>query len=171
MGKEFISGHTVSGRAKTNLALPPRFRLFFFLDGGGGGVVLCGRWKLSSPIETEPVSSTLAEQGLNHWTARKFLRLFYCTEYIYLRPNVHGHLEWQQGLPSNITLIGDWWCWERLKGKGEGGDIGWDGWMASLTQWTWVWANSRRWWRTGKPDVLHSMGSQRVRCDLATEQQ
>ena len=90
MGKEFISGHTVSGRAKTNLALPPRFRLFFF---GGGGVVLCGRWKLSSPIETEPVSSALAAQGLNHWTARKFLRLFYCTEYIYLRPNVHGHLE------------------------------------------------------------------------------
>ena len=38
-------------------------------------------------------------------------------------------------------------------------------------QWTWVWANSGKWWRTGKPGVLQSMGSQRVRHDLATEQQ
>ena len=36
------------------------------------------------------------------------------------------------------------WCWERLKAWGEGDDRGWDGWMASSTQWTWVWANSRR---------------------------
>ena len=34
------------------------------------------------------------------------------------------------------------WCWERLKAGGEGDDRGWDGWMASLTQWTWVWENS-----------------------------
>ena len=40
---------------------------------------------------------------------------------------------------------------------------GWDGWMASLTWWTWVWANSRSWWWTGKPGVLQSMGSKRVR--------
>ena len=44
-------------------------------------------------------------------------------------------------------------------------------WMASLTQWTWVWASSGRWWRTGKPGMLQSMGSQRVRHDWATEQQ
>ena len=44
----------------------------------------------------------------------------------------------------------------------QGDDRGWDGWMASLTQWTWAWANSRRQWRTGKPGVLQSMGSQRV---------
>ena len=37
------------------------------------------------------------------------------------------------------------WCWERLKAGGEGDDRGWDGWMASPTQWTWVWANSERW--------------------------
>ena len=36
------------------------------------------------------------------------------------------------------------WCWERLKAKEEGGGRGWDGWMASLTQWTWIWANSGR---------------------------
>ena len=57
------------------------------------------------------------------------------------------------------------WCWERLKVDGEGDDRGWDGWMASLTQWTWVWASSRSWWWTGKPDVLQSMGSHRVGLD------
>ena len=52
------------------------------------------------------------------------------------------------------------WCWERLKAGGEEDDRGLDGWMASLTQWTWVWAGSRRWWRTGRPGVLQSMHSQ-----------
>ena len=52
---------------------------------------------------------------------------------------------------------------------GEGDDRGWDGWMASLAWWTWVWANSRRWWRTGKPGLLQSMGLQRIRHDWATE--
>ena len=51
------------------------------------------------------------------------------------------------------------WCWERLR-AGEGGNRGQDGWMASSAQWTWVWASSGRWWRTGKPDVLQSMRSQ-----------
>ena len=50
------------------------------------------------------------------------------------------------------------WCWERLKAGGERNDRGWDGWMASLTWWTWVWASSGSWWWTGKPDVLQSMG-------------
>ena len=63
------------------------------------------------------------------------------------------------------------WCWERLRARGEGDDRGWDGWMASLTQQTWVWASSGRWWRTGKPGMLQSMGMQRVRHDLVTEQQ
>ena len=51
------------------------------------------------------------------------------------------------------------WCWERLKAGGEGDDRGWDGWMASLTQWTWVWASSRSWWWIGKPGMLQSMES------------
>ena len=62
------------------------------------------------------------------------------------------------------------WCWERLRARGEGDERGCDGWMASPTQWTWVWANSGRWWRTGKPGMLQSMGSQRVGHNLATEQ-
>ena len=52
----------------------------------------------------------------------------------------------------------------------KGSDRGWDGLMASLTQWTWVWANSGRQWRTGKPGILLFMGSQRIRHDLPTEQ-
>ena len=51
------------------------------------------------------------------------------------------------------------WCWETLKAGGERDDRGWDGWTASVTQWTWVWANSGSWWWTGKPDVLQSIRS------------
>ena len=45
------------------------------------------------------------------------------------------------------------WCWERLRARGEGDDRGWDGWMASLTQWTWVWVDSGSWWWTGRPGI------------------
>ena len=51
----------------------------------------------------------------------------------------------------------------------KGMDRGWDGWMASPTQWTWVWVNSESWWWTGRPGVLQSMGSQRVRHEWATQ--
>ena len=57
------------------------------------------------------------------------------------------------------------------KTSGEGDNRGWDGWMASLTQWTWVQANSGRWWRTGKPGMLQSTRLQRVGYDLGTEEQ
>ena len=57
----------------------------------------------------------------------------------------------------------------KVEGRGEGENRGWDGWMASLTQWTWVWVNSRSWWWTESPGVLQSMESQRVRHDWATE--
>jgi len=50
------------------------------------------------------------------------------------------------------------WCWESLRAWGEGDDRGWDGWMASLTQWTWVWVDSGSWWWTGRPGVLQFMG-------------
>ena len=54
------------------------------------------------------------------------------------------------------------WCWEGLGAGGEGDDKGWDGWMASPTQWTWVWVDSGSWWWTGRPGVLPFMGLQRV---------
>ena len=63
------------------------------------------------------------------------------------------------------------WCWERLRAEGEEGIRGWDGWMASPMQWTWTWANFGRWGGTGRPGMLQSMGSPRVRHDWVTEQQ
>ena len=59
------------------------------------------------------------------------------------------------------------WCWKRLKAGGRGDDRGWDGWMASPTWWTWVWVSSRRWWWTGKPGMVQSVGLQRVGHDWA----
>ena len=57
----------------------------------------------------------------------------------------------------------------KIEAGGEGDDRGWDGWMASLTQWTWVWVSSGSWWWTGNPGMLQSMGLQRVRHDWVTE--
>ena len=61
------------------------------------------------------------------------------------------------------------WCWERLRAGGEGDNRGWNGWMASSTQWTWIWVDSGSWWCKGRPGVLRFMGSQRVGHDWATE--
>ena len=68
-----------------------------------------------------------------------------------------------------IWLIGkESQCWERLKAGGEGDNRGWDGWMASPTQWTWVWVSSGSCWWTRKPGVLQSMWSQRVKTQLSS---
>ena len=61
------------------------------------------------------------------------------------------------------------WCWEKLKVRGEGDHWVSNDWMALPSQWTWVWANSGSWWWTGSPDVLQSMGSQRVGHNWVTE--
>ena len=65
---------------------------------------------------------------------------------------------------ASTLLIRSW-----LGAGGEGDDRGWDGWMASLTRWTWVWVNSGSWWSTGRPGVLRFMGLQRVGHDWVTE--
>ena len=70
---------------------------------------------------------------------------------------------------EELTHLKRPWCWGRLRAGGEGDDRGWDGWMASLTQWTWVWVDSGSWWWTGRPGVLRFMGSQRVRHDWVTK--
>ena len=80
-----------------------------------------------------------------------------------LKLQYFGHLMWRADYWKRP------WCWERLKTGGKGDSRGWNGWMASPTQWTWVWANSGSWWWTGKPSVLQSMGSQRVECDWVSE--
>ena len=78
-----------------------------------------------------------------------------------LKLQYFGHLIWRADLKRP-------WCWERLR-AGEVDDRGWDGWMASPTQWTWVWVNFRVWWWTGRPGVLQFMGSQRTGHDWATD--
>ena len=97
------------------------------------------------------------------WTARrsnqptlKEINPEYSLEVLMLKLQYFGH--WCE----ELTHWKRPWCWERLRAGGEGDDRGWDGWMTSPTQWTWVWANSGRWWRTGKPGKLQSRGLQRV---------
>ena len=70
-----------------------------------------------------------------------------------LKLQYFGHLMWKADSFEKTLML-------RLKAGGEGDDRGWDGWMASLTQWTWVWVNSRSWWWTGRPGMLRFMGLQ-----------
>ena len=82
-----------------------------------------------------------------------------------LKLQYFGHLMWRtNSLEKNLML-------ERLKARGQGNDRRWDGWMASLTQCTWVWANSRRYWRTGNLACCSPWGSQFIRHNWVTEQQ
>ena len=78
-------------------------------------------------------------------------------------------LQYSGHLVQRIDSFEKTWCWERLKAGQEGDNRGWDGWMASLTQWTWVWINSGSWWWTGRPGVLQSVGLQIVGHDRVTE--
>ena len=70
---------------------------------------------------------------------------------------------------EELTHLKRPWCWERLRVGEEGEDRGWDGWMASLTQWTWVWVTSRTWWWTGRPGMLQSMGKSQTHPSNWTE--
>ena len=80
-----------------------------------------------------------------------------------LKLQYFGHLTWRANSLEKILMLG--------KIDGRRYNRGWDGWMASPIHWTWTWANYRRWWGTGKPGMLQSMGLQRVGHDLVTEQQ
>ena len=106
------------------------------------------------------------------WTARrsnqsilKEINLEYSLEGLILKLK----LQYFVTLCKELTYWKRPWCWERLKAGGERGDRGWDGWMASLTQRTWVWVGSRSWWWTWKPGMLLFAGSQRVGHDWMTE--
>ena len=97
--------------------------------------------------------------------------------------NLKGNQSWifigRTGWSWNSNTLATWYeelthlkrsrCRKRLKAGVEGDDREWNCWMASLTQWTWVWASSRSWWWTGMPGVLQSTGLQRVRHNWATE--
>ena len=107
------------------------------------------------------------------WTARR-------SNLSILKEISPGFVHWKDWCWSwNCNTLATWcedlthvrrpWCRERLKAGGEGDNRGWHGWMASPTQWRWVWVDSRSWWWTGRPGVLQFMGSQRVGQDWATE--
>ena len=88
------------------------------------------------------------------WTARrsnqsilKEISSKYSLERLMLKLKLQYLATWCE----ELTHLKRSWCWERLKVGGKGDDRGWDGWMASLTQWTWVWVNSGSWWWTGRP--------------------
>ena len=80
-----------------------------------------------------------------------------------LKLQYFGHLMWSTDSFEKTLMLG------KIEGRREGDDREWDGWMASPTQWTWVWTSSGSWWWTGKPGTLQSMGLQRVGHDWATE--
>ena len=79
-----------------------------------------------------------------------------------LKLQYFGHLMQRTDSLEKTLMLG------KIEGRKRRNNRG-HGWMASPTQWTWVWANSRSWWWTGKPGVLQSMGSQRVGHDWETE--
>ena len=89
----------------------------------------------------------------------------YSLEGLVLKLKLHylGHLTWRTDSLEKILML------VKIEGRREGDDRGWDGWMASLTWWTWIWAISAHWWWTGRPGVLQSMGSQRVGHDWVSE--
>ena len=78
-------------------------------------------------------------------------------------PNNFGHLMWRTESLEKTLMLG------KIEGERRRGRLGWDCWIASPTQWTWVWVNSGSWWWTVKPGVLQSMGSQRVGHTWMTE--
>ena len=93
------------------------------------------------------------------WTARRSNQSIwketnpkYSLEELMLKLQYFGHLKWRAYSLENILMLG------KIEGRRR---RGWDGCMAPVTQWTWVWASSGRWWRTGKLGVLQFMG-QRV---------
>ena len=114
----------------------------------------CWRRLLRVPWTARTSNQTILKEIIPEYSLERLM--------LKLKLQYFGHLMRKADSLEKTLMLG------KIEGR-EGDDRGWAGWMASLTQWTWVWANSRRWWRTGKPGVLQSTGLQRVRYDWATE--
>ena len=113
-------------------------------------------WQSLSPPFGDPWPSCLLPS--HNQSILKEITPEYLLERLMLKMKLQsfGHLmQWTDSFEKT-------WCWERSKAGGEGDDWGWDSWMASPTQWTWVWVGSRSWCWTGRPGVLRFMGLQRV---------
>ena len=120
--------------------------------------------------------------GFELWCCRRLLRVPWTarrSNQSILNEISHGYsleglmlklkLQYFGHLMQRVDSLERPWCWEGLGTGGKGGGRGWDGWMASPTQWAWVWVNSGSWWWTGRPGRLRFTGSQRVEHDWATE--
>ena len=114
---------------------------------------------LKSPLDCKEI------KPVNLKGSYSFLGYEYSLEGLMLKLKLQyfGYLMWRIDSLGKILML------ERLKAGGEGDNRGRDGWMASLTWWTWIWAGSRSWWQSGKPGMLPSMELQRVRHKWATE--
>ena len=110
---------------------------------------------LESPLDCKEIQPVHSE-GDQSWDSLEGMMLKLKRQYF-------GHLMRRVDSLEKTLMLGG------IGARGEGDDIGWDGWMASPTPWTWVWVNSGSWWWTGRPSVLRFMGSQRVRHNWATE--
>ena len=119
---------------------------------------------LNCGVGEDPWES-LGLQGVEPVNSKGNQPLFigYSLEWLMLKLQYFGHLMRRADSLEKTLMLG------KTEGRGEGDDRGWDGWMASPTQWMWVWVDSGSCWWTGRPGVLRFMGSQRVGHDWATE--
>ena len=134
--------------------------------------VRVGLWRRLSTKKLMLLNSGVGEDSWVPWTARR------CNQSTLEETvlNIHWK-DWCWSRNSNslatwckgLTNLKRPWCWEKLRVGREGDNRGWDVWMASLTQWTWVWVISRSWWWIGSPGVLWFRGLQRVGHDSVTE--
>ena len=124
--------------------------------------------KLSSPfccsfdefVEEKVISPSYSSAIFNQSILKK-ISPEYSLKGLMLKLQFFGHLILRTDSFEKTLML------ERLKVGKERDDRGWDGWMSSPTQCTWVWVNSESWWWTGRPGLLQSMGSQRVKRGLS----
>ena len=123
--------------------------------------VRVGQWRKLSAEELMLLNCGVGEDSRVPWTARRSNQSILkeispgCSlegMMLKLKLQYFGHLM------RRVDSLERPWCWKWLEAGGEGDDRGWDGWMASLTPWTWVWVDSRSWWWTGRPGMLQFMG-------------
>ena len=134
--------------------------------------VRVGLWRKLSTKKLMLLNCGVGEDLRVPWTARRLNQSI-------LREISPGYsleglmLSWNSNtLATSCGELTHWkrpWCWEGLGAGGEGDNRGWHGWMASPTQWAWVWVNSGSWWCTGRPGMLWFMGLQRVGHNWVTE--
>ena len=111
--------------------------------------------RLASPLESKGSNQSIFKEISSEYSLKGLM--------LKLKLQYFGHLMWRVDTLEKTLILG------KTEGRRRRGNRVWDGWMAPLTQQTWVWGNSRRWWRTGKPGMLQPIGLQRVGYNFTTE--